>query len=144
MPQQHSLQDRMMTSSYENIFCVTCPLGQWRGALMFSLICAWINGWVNNREAAYLRRHRAHHDVAAIKPISCRCDVCVLQASQAELSGCCQTAKVVGYLWLLSEVRISINRTNTIDTNHVSCHVWAQNYRCWLLQVNWIRMGSDF
>ena len=23
--------------------------GQWRGALMFSLICAWINGWVNNR-----------------------------------------------------------------------------------------------
>ena len=25
--------------------------GQWRGALMFSLICAWINGQVNNREA---------------------------------------------------------------------------------------------
>ena len=23
--------------------------GQWRGALMFSLICVWINGWVNNR-----------------------------------------------------------------------------------------------
>ena len=22
--------------------------GQWRGALMFSLICVWINGWVNN------------------------------------------------------------------------------------------------
>ena len=37
--------------------------GQWRGALMFSLICAWINGWVNNREAGYLRRHRAHCDV---------------------------------------------------------------------------------
>ena len=26
--------------------------GQWRGALMFSLICAWINGSVNNREAS--------------------------------------------------------------------------------------------
>ena len=25
--------------------------GQWRGALMFSLICVWINGWVNNGEA---------------------------------------------------------------------------------------------
>ena len=37
--------------------------GQWRGALMFSLICAWINGWVNNREARDLRRHRAHYDV---------------------------------------------------------------------------------
>ena len=24
---------------------------QWRGTLMFSLICAWINGWVNTREA---------------------------------------------------------------------------------------------
>ena len=28
-----------------------------------SLICAWINGWVNNREAGDLRRHRAHYDV---------------------------------------------------------------------------------
>ena len=37
--------------------------GQWHGALMFSLICAWINGWVNNREASDLRRHRAHYDV---------------------------------------------------------------------------------
>ena len=37
--------------------------GQWRGAFMFSLICAWINRWVNNREAGDLRRYRAHHDV---------------------------------------------------------------------------------
>ena len=37
--------------------------GQWRGALMISLICARINGWVNNREAGDLRRHRAHYDV---------------------------------------------------------------------------------
>ena len=34
----------------------------WRGALMFSLICAWINGWVNNREADDLRCYRAHYD----------------------------------------------------------------------------------
>ena len=37
--------------------------GQWRGALMFSLICVWINGWVNNREAGDLRRHRGHYDI---------------------------------------------------------------------------------
>ena len=37
--------------------------GQWRGALMFSLICVWINDWVNNREAGALRRYRAHYDV---------------------------------------------------------------------------------
>ena len=43
---------------------VTSPhKGQWRGALMFSLICARINGWVNNREAGDLRRHQAHCDV---------------------------------------------------------------------------------
>ena len=37
--------------------------GQWRGALMFSLICARINGLVNNGEAGDLIRHRAHYDV---------------------------------------------------------------------------------
>ena len=37
--------------------------GQWREALMFTLICARINGWVNNRETGDLRRSRAHYDV---------------------------------------------------------------------------------
>ena len=40
--------------------------GQWRGALMFSLFCAWINGWVNNRAAGDLRRHCAHCDVVVM------------------------------------------------------------------------------
>ena len=67
----------MMTSSNGNIFRATCPLcgeytgerwiphtkGQWRGAL----ICAWINGWINNREAGDLRRHRAHYNVILMK-----------------------------------------------------------------------------
>ena len=64
-----------MTSSNGNIFRVTGPLcgefpgefpahkGQWRGPLMFSLICVWINGWVNNREAGDSRRNQAHYDV---------------------------------------------------------------------------------
>ena len=37
--------------------------GQWSGALMFSLICARINHWVNSHEAGDLRRYRCHHDV---------------------------------------------------------------------------------
>ena len=49
--------------------------GQWRRALMFSLICAWINGWVNNREADDLRHHRAHYGVIVMEtpdfPRSC-------------------------------------------------------------------------
>ena len=72
-----ALQQFMMTSSNRNIFRVTGHLcgeftvppvnsphkGQWRGALMFSLICVWINVWVNNREAGDLRRYRVHYGV---------------------------------------------------------------------------------
>ena len=39
---------------------------QWRGALMFSLICAWTNCWVNNQDAGDLRRHRSHYDVTVM------------------------------------------------------------------------------
>ena len=61
----------MMTSSNGNIFRVIghlSPLnsphkGQSRRALMFSLICVWINGWVNNRVAGNSIRYQAHYDV---------------------------------------------------------------------------------
>ena len=41
--------------------------GQWRGALMFSLICVWIKDWVNNGKAGDLRRYRAHYGVTVMK-----------------------------------------------------------------------------
>ena len=67
----------MMTSSNGNIFRVTGYLcGEFTGhrwiphtktsdteLLCFFFICAWINGWVNNREAGDLRRHCAHFNV---------------------------------------------------------------------------------
>ena len=37
--------------------------GQWRGALMFSLMRAWTDGWANHRDAGDLRHHRAHYAV---------------------------------------------------------------------------------
>ena len=40
--------------------------GQWRRAFMFSLICAWITGWINNSEAGVLRRHCGHYDVTVM------------------------------------------------------------------------------
>ena len=40
---------------------------QWRGTLLFSLIGAWTNGWVNNRDAGDLRHHRAHYDVTVMR-----------------------------------------------------------------------------
>ena len=35
--------------------------GQWRGGLMFSLICDWMINWVTNRDGD-LRRNQAHYD----------------------------------------------------------------------------------
>ena len=67
---------RMMTSSNGNIFLLTGPFavssphkGQWCGASMFSLIYAWINGWVNNRETGDLIRHCAHYDVNVMRSL---------------------------------------------------------------------------
>ena len=75
---RHSVS--MMTSSNGNIFRATGPFvrgthrwpvdsphkGQWHGVLIFSLICAWINGCANNRDAGDLRRHRAHCNVTVM------------------------------------------------------------------------------
>ena len=80
---RRSAEAFMMTSLNGNIFSVTGHLfgeftarppvnsphkGQWRGALIFSLICTRINGWENNGEAGDLRRHRAYYDVT----VTCR------------------------------------------------------------------------
>ena len=73
--------DDIMTPWNGNIFRVTGPLwgeftghrvnsphkGQWLAALMFSFIWAWINGWINNREAGDLRHHCAHYDVTVMR-----------------------------------------------------------------------------
>ena len=53
-PSVRGIHRSLMNSSHK---------GQWRGVLMFSLICPWLNGWVNNCEAGDLRRHHAHYDV---------------------------------------------------------------------------------
>ena len=69
VPYSHSMT--MMTSSNGNIFRVTGHVcGEFTGPrwisrtkasdaelVMFILICVWINGWVNDREAGDLRRH---------------------------------------------------------------------------------------
>ena len=65
--------------------------GQWRGALMFSLICVWINDWVNNREAGDLRRYRAHYDVT-LMPQQNRMHIpwdilCLLVGTQSTIHG---------------------------------------------------------
>ena len=52
-------------------------IGPWRGALMFSFICVWINGWVNNLEAGDLRRYRTHYEVIVMIQ-DCFADNCMI------------------------------------------------------------------
>ena len=95
----------MMTSSNGNISRVTGPRwiprspvnsphkGQWRGALMFSLICTRKKGWVNNGEAGDLRRHPAHYDVT-VMPIQVRYKRHIGQFN-----------KLMHWTWLIKEKR---------------------------------------
>ena len=46
---------------------ITGEFPQWCRALIVSLICAWINSWVNNREACDLRRHHDHYDISVMQ-----------------------------------------------------------------------------
>ena len=72
--------------------------GQWSGALMFTLICARINGWVNNREAGDLRRYLTHYDVIVM------CCVYLLQmlAVFVVVYILQYTALVISNIWQLS------------------------------------------
>ena len=40
--------------------------GQWPRALVFSLICTWINNWVNNGDDSDLKHHHAHYDITVM------------------------------------------------------------------------------
>ena len=82
--------------------------GQCRGALMFSLIWDWINGWVNNREAGDMRRHRAPYGVTVML-IFCQTAVC----------GCHRTSLMISQHWLR---RRAISWDNT-DTQHNNAYM---------------------
>ena len=76
--------------------------GQGRGALMFSLICVWINGWVNNRDAGDLRRYRAHCDVIVMMRRSSPCSS--YRSSCLCSSRCCSSSMVV---WSYGKRRVT-------------------------------------
>ena len=59
----------MVTSSNGNIGRVNSPH---KGpvtrsfALMFSMSCAWTNGWANDEDTGDLRRHCAYYDITVM------------------------------------------------------------------------------
>ena len=78
---------------------------------MFSLIYAWINCWVNNREAGDLRRYRAHYDVTVMPPVCDRrqTDTWVRVATQDQ--GLCSQSGNTSYRqisWSLKAARLGI------------------------------------
>ena len=59
-----------------------------------SFICAWTNGWVNNREAGDLRRHHTHYDVIVILQLSAIRIPCIFAKRYS--FGSCQIHRVLG------------------------------------------------
>ena len=41
--------------------------GQWRRALIISLICVWTNVWVKNQDAGDLKCHHTHYDIIVMQ-----------------------------------------------------------------------------
>ena len=103
--------------------------GQWCGALMFSLICAWINGWVNNREAGDWRCYCAHYDVTVmivLIPIRWRSIVACLQ-------GCAVWCPRVCNQLCLFHVRVGVLRSIVAVLSTKSCSmlgIWAIDCLC--------------
>ena len=89
--------------------------GQWRGALMFSLIYTWINSWVNKREAGDLRRHCAHYDAIVMLYLSraTHCNVCILNK---ETSALCIYI-ITMFVFVYSEVIVF---TSCLESFHIS------------------------
>ena len=131
----------MMTSSNGNIFPRNWPFvrgihrspvnfphkGQWRGALMFSLICAWIKGWINIREAGDSRRHRAHYYVT----------VCPLELKAFN------RIVVIIYNFICLSVHLSDSRTSS-PTCHSILSAWLIFHLFGGRSVDyWIHPGPD-
>ena len=161
----------MMTSSAGNIFRVTGHLcgeftgfflpmnsphkGNWRGALMFSLIGTWINDWVNNRKPGDLRRNCAHYDVTVMGPIQ---QVCFTEE---------KVFLLLDFVWCDDVQSISTTTLNfsivhfdpsEIKLNHnygvalfvspicVRCHLPQQNWRPFLAnnaKINQSKMNAE-
>ena len=106
--------------------------GQWRGALMFSLICDGTNGRVSNGNAGDLRRHRTHYDVTVM--------ICVLRVRYANRAD----SRLASCQWETSLQNIAIS--HHLDRNlesALSLHVHRQDARLWHEAVIWANIKRD-
>ena len=66
---------------------------QWCRALIFCLMCAWTNGWTNNRDAGDVRRHRVGYDVTVMCNQQRRLEQCSMDFFKFHL-GCLNSDKL--------------------------------------------------
>ena len=76
--------------------------GQWRGALMFSMICTRMNAWVNNRKAGDLRRYQAHYDVTLM---IVHCSLSIIQYKWG----------LPQYIFIFVSVNHTVNNTSHLE-----------------------------
>ena len=100
--------------------------GQWRGALILSLICAWIKSWINDRDAGDLRRHPAHYG-----------DVVMMQRSFAT-TRCvyCTSQKVMPTIHGLSWVGAAWFHSTCIGEYIIAAGAVKQPWRIWVYRLH--------
>ena len=114
------------------------------GALMFPLICAWINGWINNRKAGDLRRHRTLYDVSVMCKSFKKNSFILLKVSSLRISG-------ARMLTFLDYITVAISEADEMQSDvliqhqHVKylyyllCRKYA--YYCFILGSNCSLLG---
>ena len=111
--------------------------GQWRGAVMFSLNCAWIKCWVNNLEAGDSKPHRAHCDVIVM---FC-CGRAMVYFSHSIKSYFAPTGEIIQYCYfmkvLVSFYWLTSTQIMAWMRNHISSPVQNQKFKNWLFLGKW-------
>ena len=95
--------------------------GQWCGALMISLICAWINGYVHNRQAGDLRRHRSHYDATVM---SCFNNRHHSDCLAVHLGMCTDNVKPA-HMWLVNVV--GADSLTSHQTGDITVEPWIES-----------------
>ena len=111
--------------------------GHWRRALVFSVICAWINGWVSTREAGDLRRQRAHYDVVQLTWDKNKLSL-TKKCFKSDLNNCCKTS----FKRKVSKHQSkNISYTPVTDVNIDLLEYWVTQFVIYTYQI-WRRKSS--
>ena len=92
--------------------------------VMLSLICAWINGLINNREVGDLRRHRAHFDVTVMMFRIWLTLNSIIELVPMEPPG------IPLVTWMGNHTPSKVWDEITYPFPHFTCHVIS--YSCWV------------